>query len=148
MIVDLSPRVLDRAWSFVLLFSLTLGLRFRPRAMVSLDDPAGFCAHRPARCWCCRSRKIATMARITRTSVLEILVPRIRPHRPRNGWSEFGASARAQESALPIATVIRLKLGKSAQRDGDRRIIFTIRGIGNLLNQTGSKAATTSWCRR
>ncbi|KPP91336.1 MAG: peptide/nickel transport system permease protein [Rhodobacteraceae bacterium HLUCCA08] len=133
MIVDLMPSFWT-ALVFLLLFSLTLGW-FPASGMVSLDDPAVFLSRIALPVLVLSVTQIATMARITRTSVLEILSEDYVRTARAMGWSEFRVLFRhaLKNAALPIATVIGLSFGNLLNGTVIVEFIFTIPGIGNLL---------------
>ncbi|PWK60278.1 ABC transporter permease [Roseicyclus mahoneyensis] len=133
MLVDLMPSFWT-ALVFLLLFSLTLGW-FPASGMVTLDDPAMFLSRIALPVLVLSVTQIATMARITRTSVLEILSEDYVRTARAMGWSEFRVLFRhaLKNAALPIATVIGLSFGNLLNGTVIVEFIFTIPGIGNLL---------------
>ncbi len=133
MLVDLMPSFWT-ALVFLLLFSLTLGL-FPASGTVSLDDPAAF-LHRIALPVLVLSvTQIATMARITRTAVLEILSEDYIRTARSMGWSELRVLFRhaLKNAALPIVTVVGLSFGSLLNGTIIVEFIFTIPGLGSLL---------------
>jgi len=133
MIVDLMPSFWT-ALVFLLLFSLTLGW-FPASGSVSLDDPAAFLLRIALPVVVLSVTQIATMARITRTAVLEILSEDYVRTARAMGWSEFRVLFRhaLKNAALPIVTVIGLSFGNLLNGTVIVEFIFTIPGIGNLL---------------
>jgi peptide/nickel transport system permease protein len=133
MLVDLMPSFWT-ALVFLLLFSLTLGW-FPASGAVTLDDPAAFLARIALPVLVLSVTQVATMARITRTSVLEILSEDYVRTARAMGWSEFRVLFRhaLKNAALPIATVIGLSFGNLLNGTVIVEFIFTIPGIGNLL---------------
>ncbi len=133
MIIDLMPSFWT-ALVFLLLFSLTLGW-FPASGMVTLDDPAAFLSRIALPVLVLSVTQVATMARITRTSVLEILNEDYVRTARAMGWSEFRVLFRhaLKNAALPIATVVGLSFGNLLNGTVIVEFIFTIPGIGNLL---------------
>lgn len=133
MIVDLMPSFWT-ALVFLLLFSLTLGW-FPASGAVTLDDPAAFLARIALPVLVLSVTQVATMARITRTAVLEILSEDYVRTARAMGWSEFRVLFRhaLKNAALPIVTVIGLSFGNLLNGTVIVEFIFTIPGIGNLL---------------
>lgn len=133
MLVDLMPSFWT-ALVFLLLFSLTLGW-FPASGTVSLDDPAAFLSRIALPVLVLSVSQVATMARITRTSVLEILSEDYVRTARAMGWSEFRVLFRhaLKNAALPIVTVIGLSFGNLLNGTVIVEFIFTIPGIGNLL---------------
>lgn len=133
MIVDLMPSFWT-ALVFLLLFSLTLGW-FPASGPVTLDDPAAFLSRIALPVLVLSVTQVATMARITRTAVLEILSEDYVRTARAMGWSEFRVLFRhaLKNAALPIVTVIGLSFGNLLNGTVIVEFIFTIPGIGNLL---------------
>jgi peptide/nickel transport system permease protein len=133
MIVDLMPSFWT-ALVFLLFFSLTLGW-FPASGMVTLDEPGMFLSRIALPVLVLSVTQIATMARITRTSVLEILSEDYVRTARAMGWSEFRVLFRhaLKNAALPIVTVIGLSFGNLLNGTVIVEFIFTIPGIGNLL---------------
>ncbi|MDP2357550.1 MAG: ABC transporter permease [Beijerinckiaceae bacterium] len=133
MLVDLMPSFWT-ALVFLLLFSLTLGL-FPASGTVSLDEPVAF-LHRIALPVLVLSvTQIATMARITRTAVLEVLSEDYIRTARSMGWSELRVLFRhaLKNAALPIVTVVGLSFGSLLNGTIIVEFIFTIPGLGSLL---------------
>jgi peptide/nickel transport system permease protein len=133
MLVDLMPSFWT-ALVFLLLFSLTLGW-FPASGTVSLDEPGAF-LHRIALPVLVLSvTQIATMARITRTAVLEVLSEDYIRTARSMGWSELRVLFRhaLKNAALPIVTVIGLSFGSLLNGTIIVEFIFTIPGLGSLL---------------
>ena len=133
MVVDLMPSFWT-ALVFLLLFSLVLGW-FPASGLVSFDDPGQFLLRIGLPILVLSVTQVATMARITRTSVLEVLgEDYIRTARSL-GWSELRVLFRhgLTNAALPIVTVIGLSFGNLLNGTVIVEYIFTIPGIGTLL---------------
>lgn len=133
MLVDLMPSFWT-ALVFLLLFSLTLGW-FPASGTVSLDEPGAF-LHRIALPVLVLSvTQIATMARITRTAVLEVLSEDYIRTARSMGWSELRVLFRhaLKNAALPIVTVVGLSFGSLLNGTIIVEFIFTIPGLGSLL---------------
>lgn len=133
MVVDLMPSFWT-ALVFLLLFSLTLGW-FPASGAVNFDDPVAFLSRIALPVLVLSVTQVATMARITRTSVLEILNEDYVRTARALGWSEFRVLFRhaLKNAALPIVTVIGLSFGNLLNGTVIVEFIFTIPGIGNLL---------------
>lgn len=133
MVLDLMPSF----WTglvFLLLFSLTLGL-FPASGTVSLENPGHFLQRIALPVMVLSVTQVATMARITRTAVLEVLgEDYIRTARSL-GWSEIRVLFRhaLKNAALPIVTVIGLSFGSLLNGTVIVEFIFNIPGIGSLL---------------
>lgn len=133
MVLDLMPSF----WTglvFLLLFSLTLRW-FPASGTISLDDPVGFLRRIALPVLVLSIAQIATMARITRTAVLEVLgEDYIRTARSL-GWSELRVLFRhaLKNAALPIITIIGLSFGNLLNGTVIVEFIFNIPGIGSLL---------------
>ncbi len=133
MLVDLMPSFWT-ALVFLLLFSLTLGW-FPASGTVSLEEPGAF-LHRIALPVLVLSvTQIATMARITRTAVLEVLSEDYIRTARSMGWSELRVLFRhaLKNAALPIVTVVGLSFGSLLNGTIIVEFIFTIPGLGSLL---------------
>jgi peptide/nickel transport system permease protein len=133
MVVDLMPSFWT-ALVFLLLFSLTLGW-FPASGAVSFDDPQQFLLRIALPVLVLSVTQVATMARITRTAVLEVLNEDYVRTARAMGWSEFRVLFRhaLKNAALPIVTVIGLSFGNLLNGTVIVEFIFTIPGIGNLL---------------
>ena len=133
MVVDLMPSF----WTglvFLLLFSLTLQW-FPASGTVSFEDPAAFLRRIALPVLVLAVTQVATMARITRTAVLEVLgEDYIRTARSL-GWSELRVLFRhaLKNASLPIVTVIGLSFGNLLNGTVIVEFIFNIPGIGSLL---------------
>ncbi|MFM1814968.1 MAG: hypothetical protein RLZ98_1663, partial [Pseudomonadota bacterium] len=133
MLVDLMPSF----WTslvFLLFFSLTLGL-FPASGPVDISDPAKFLQRIALPILVLSLSQIATIARITRTSVLEVLgEDYIRTARSM-GWSELRVLFRhgLRNAALPIITVVGLSFGNLLNGTVIVEFIFTIPGLGSML---------------
>ena len=133
MLVDLMPSFWT-ALVFLLLFSLTLGW-FPASGTVSLEEPVAF-LHRIALPVLVLSvTQVATMARITRTAVLEVLSEDYIRTARSMGWSELRVLFRhaLKNAALPIVTVVGLSFGSLLNGTIIVEFIFTIPGLGSLL---------------
>lgn len=133
MVLDLMPSF----WTglvFLLIFSLTLGW-FPASGLVTWDDPWGLIQRIALPVMVLSVTQVATMARITRTSVLEILNEDYVRTARSLGWSELEVVFRhaLKNAALPIATVIGLSFGNLLNGTVIVEFIFTIPGVGNLL---------------
>lgn len=133
MILDLMPSFWT-ALVFLLLFSLTLGW-FPASGMVSWDDPWALMQRIALPVLVLSVTQVATMARITRTSVLEILSEDYVRTARSMGWSELRVLFRhaLRNAALPIVTVIGLSFGNLLNGTVIVEFIFTLPGVGNLL---------------
>lgn len=133
MVLDLMPSFWT-ALVFLLLFSLTLRL-FPASGDVTLDDPGRFLQRIALPVLVLALTQIATLARITRTAVLEVLgEDYIRTARSL-GWSELTVLFRhaLKNAALPIVTVVGLTFGGLLNGTVIVEFIFNIPGIGSLL---------------
>lgn len=133
MIVDLMPSFWT-ALVFLLIFSLTLGW-FPASGQLNWDDPWALVQRLALPVMVLSITQIATMARITRTSVLEVLSEDYVRTARSLGWSELQVLFRhaLKNAALPIATVIGLSFGNLLNGTVIVEFIFTIPGVGNLL---------------
>ena len=133
MVLDLMPSF----WTSLvclLVFSLVLGW-FPASGTVSLDDPAQLLRRVILPIVVLSMAQIATMARITRTSVLEVLNEDYVRTARSMGWSELRVLFRhaLKNAALPIVTVVGLSFGNLLNGTVIVEFIFTLPGIGNLL---------------
>ncbi len=133
MILDLMPSFWT-ALVFLLLFSLTLGW-FPASGMVTWEEPWSLIQRIALPVLVLSVTQVATMARITRTSVLEILSEDYVRTARSLGWSELRVLFRhaLKNAALPIVTVIGLSFGNLLNGTVIVEFIFTIPGVGNLL---------------
>lgn len=133
MLVDLMPSFWT-ALVFLLFFSLTLGL-FPASGTVSFEDPAAFIQRIALPVLVLSVTQIATMARITRTAVLEVLSEDYIRTARSMGWSELRVLFRhaLKNAALPIVTVVGLSFGSLLNGTIIVEFIFTIPGLGSLL---------------
>jgi peptide/nickel transport system permease protein len=133
MVLDLMPSF----WTglvFLLFFSLTLRW-FPASGTVSFDDPGAFLSRIALPVLVLSVTQLATMARISRTAVLEVLgEDYIRTARSL-GWSELRVLFRhaLKNAALPIVTVVGLSFGSLLNGTVIVEFIFNIPGIGSLL---------------
>lgn len=133
MVLDLMPSF----WTglvFLLFFSLTLRW-FPASGTVSFEDPAAFLSRIALPVLVLSVTQLATMARISRTAVLEVLgEDYIRTARSL-GWSELRVLFRhaLKNAALPIVTVVGLSFGSLLNGTVIVEFIFNIPGIGSLL---------------
>lgn len=133
MVLDLMPGF----WTglvFLLFFSLKLRW-FPASGDVNIADPASFLQRIALPVLVLSVTQIATMARITRTAVLEVLgEDYIRTARSL-GWSELRVLFRhaLKNAALPIVTVVGLSFGSLLNGTVIVEFIFNIPGIGSLL---------------
>jgi peptide/nickel transport system permease protein len=133
MLIDLMPSF----WTslvLLLLFSLTLGW-LPASGEVSWEDPVRLAQRIALPVLVLSVTQIATMARITRTSVLEVLSEDYVRTARSLGWSELRVLFRhaLKNAALPIATVVGLSFGNLLNGTVIVEFIFTIPGVGNLL---------------
>lgn len=133
MIADLMPSFWT-ALVFLLIFSLSLGW-FPASGQVSFEDPAAYIRRIALPVLVLSLTQVATMARITRTSVLEVLSEDYVRTARSLGWSELRVLFRhaLRNAALPIVTVIGLSFGNLLNGTVIVEFIFTIPGIGTLL---------------
>lgn len=133
MVADLMPSFWT-ALVFLLIFSLSLGW-FPASGQVSFEDPAAFIRRIALPVLVLSLTQVATMARITRTSVLEVLSEDYVRTARSLGWSELRVLFRhaLRNAALPIVTVIGLSFGNLLNGTVIVEFIFTIPGIGTLL---------------
>ncbi len=133
MVLDLMPPF----WTSLvclLIFSLTLGW-FPASGTVSLEDPVTLLRRIALPVLVLSMAQVATLARITRTSVLEVLNEDYVRTARSMGWSELRVLFRhaLKNAALPIVTVIGLSFGNLLNGTVIVEFIFTLPGIGNLL---------------
>ncbi|WFE73650.1 ABC transporter permease [Roseinatronobacter sp. S2] len=133
MVLDLMPSFWT-ALVFLLIFSLTLGW-FPASGTVSFDAPMDFLKRIALPVLVLSVTQMATMARITRTAVLEVLSEYYVRTARAMGWSEMRVLFRhaLKNASLPIVTVIGLSFGNLLNGTVIVEFIFTIPGIGNLL---------------
>lgn len=133
MLVDLMPSFWT-ALVFLLFFSLTLGL-FPASGTVSLEEPGAFLQRIALPVLVLAVSQVATMARITRTAVLEVLSEDYIRTARSMGWSELRVLFRhaLKNAALPIVTVVGLSFGSLLNGTIIVEFIFTIPGLGSLL---------------
>ncbi len=133
MVLDLMPSFWT-ALVFLLIFSLTLGW-FPASGTISFDSPVDYLKRIALPVLVLSVTQLATMARITRTAVLEVLSEDYVRTARAMGWSEMRVLFRhaLKNAALPIVTVIGLSFGNLLNGTVIVEFIFTIPGIGNLL---------------
>ncbi len=133
MVLDLMPSFWT-ALVFLLIFSLTLGW-FPASGSVSFDNPMEYLKRIALPVLVLSVTQVATMARITRTAVLEVLSEDYVRTARAMGWSEMRVLFRhaLKNAALPIVTVIGLSFGNLLNGTVIVEFIFTLPGIGNLL---------------
>jgi peptide/nickel transport system permease protein len=133
MLLDLMPSFWT-ALVFLLFFSLTLGL-FPASGTVSFADPETYLKRIALPVLVLSVTQVATMARITRTSVLEVLSEDYIRTARSLGWSELRVLFRhaLKNAALPIVTVIGMSFGSLLNGTVIVEFIFTIPGLGSLL---------------
>lgn len=133
MVLDLMPSF----WTglvFLLFFSLVLKV-FPASGDVDIRDPASVVRRLALPVLVLSVTQIATLARITRTAVLEVLgEDYIRTARSL-GWSEMRVLFRhaLKNAALPIVTVVGLSFGSLLNGTVIVEFIFNVPGIGSLL---------------
>lgn len=133
MILDLMPSFWT-ALLFLLLLSLSLGW-FPASGEVSIEDPEMYLRRIALPVLVLSLNQVAAIARITRTSVLEILSEDYVRTARSLGWSDLRVLFRhaLRNAALPIVTVIGLSFGNLLNGTIIVETIFTIPGIGTLL---------------
>ncbi len=133
MLIDLMPSFWT-ALVLLLFFSLWLGV-LPASGDVNIGDPGQYLRRIALPVIVLSLTQVATLARITRTSVLEVLgEDYIRTARSL-GWSELQVLFRhaLKNAALPIVTVIGLSFGSLLNGTVIVEFIFTVPGLGNLL---------------
>jgi len=133
MVVDLMPTFWT-ALLLLLLLSLGLGL-FPASGKVTLDDPELLLKRIAIPIIVMSLSQIATLARITRTAVLEVLNEDYVRTARSLGMSEIVVVFRhaLKNAALPIVTVVGLSFGNLLNGTVIVEFIFTLPGIGTLL---------------
>lgn len=133
MIVDLMPAFWT-ALILLLFLSLTLGL-FPASGVVNFDDPILLLKRIAIPIIVLSITQVATLARITRTSVLEVLNEDYVRTARSLGMSEIKVVFRhaLKNAALPIVTVVGLSFGNLLNGTVIVEFIFSIPGIGTLL---------------
>lgn len=133
MLVDLMPSFWT-ALVLLLFFSLTLGW-FPASGSVSFEEPGAFLRRIALPVIVLSITQVATMARITRTAVLEVLSEDYIRTARSMGWSELRVLFRhaLKNAALPIVTVVGLSFGSLLNGTIIVEFIFTIPGLGSLL---------------
>lgn len=133
MLADLMPGFWT-ALVFLLLFSLTLGW-FPASGSVSFDEPLIYLKRIALPVLVLSVTQMATMARITRTAVLEVLSEDYIRTARSMGWSEVRVLFRhaLKNAALPIVTIVGLSFGSLLNGTVIVEFIFTIPGLGSLL---------------
>ncbi len=133
MVVDLMPTFWT-ALLLLLLLSLGLGL-FPASGKVTLEDPELLLKRIAIPIIVMSLSQIATLARITRTAVLEVLSEDYVRTARSLGMSEIAVVFRhaLKNAALPIVTVVGLSFGNLLNGTVIVEFIFTLPGIGTLL---------------
>jgi peptide/nickel transport system permease protein len=133
MVIDLMPPFWT-ALVLLLIFSLTLGW-FPASGQLDWNNPMGVAARLALPIIVLSLSQVATLARITRTAVLEVLNEDYVRTARSLGWSELRVLFRhaLKNAALPIATVVGLSFGNLLGGTVIVEFIFTIPGVGNLL---------------
>jgi peptide/nickel transport system permease protein len=133
MVIDLMPSF----WTaLVLLLVFSLGLGWFPASgQLDWSDPWGIALRLALPVIVLSLSQVATLARITRTAVLEVLNEDYVRTARSLGWSELRVLFRhaLKNAALPIATVVGLSFGNLLGGTVIVEFIFTIPGVGNLL---------------
>ncbi|MGG1601214.1 ABC transporter permease [Paenibacillus naphthalenovorans] len=133
MVVDLMPSF----WTALLLMLfLSLNLRLFPASgTISFDDPVMFFMRVAMPILVLALTQIATLARITRTAVLEVLNEDYVRTARAMGTSEIIVVFRhaLKNAMLPIITVVGLSFGNLLNGTVIVEFIFSIPGIGSLL---------------
>ncbi|MGK2229725.1 ABC transporter permease [Devosia sp.] len=133
MLLDLMPSFWT-ALVLLLVFSLTLGW-FPASGQLNWDDPWGIVLRLALPVVVLSLSQVATLSRITRTAVLEVLNEDYVRTARSMGWSELRVLFRhaLKNAALPIVTVVGLSFGNLLGGTVIVEFIFTIPGVGNLL---------------
>ena len=133
MVIDLMPPF----WTaLVLLLVFSLGLGWFPASgQLDWSDPWGIVLRLALPVIVLSLSQVATLARITRTAVLEVLNEDYVRTARSLGWSELRVLFRhaLKNAALPIATVVGLSFGNLLGGTVIVEFIFTVPGVGNLL---------------
>ena len=133
MLVDLMPAF----WTALLLMLLlSLGLGWLPTSgAISMDDPVLLLKRIALPVIVLAITQVATLARITRTSVLEVLNEDYVRTARSLGLSEMLVVFRhaLKNAMLPIVTVVGLSFGNLLNGTVIVEFIFSIPGIGSLL---------------
>jgi peptide/nickel transport system permease protein len=133
MVIDLMPAF----WTaLVLLLVFSLGLGWFPASgQLDWSDPWRIALRLALPVIVLSLSQVATLARITRTAVLEVLNEDYVRTARSLGWSELRVLFRhaLRNAALPIATVVGLSFGNLLGGTVIVEFIFTIPGVGNLL---------------
>jgi peptide/nickel transport system permease protein len=133
MVIDLMPSFWT-ALVLLLIFSLALGW-FPASGQLDWNDPWRVASRLALPVIVLSLSQVATLARITRTAVLEVLNEDYVRTARSLGWSELQVLFRhaLKNAALPIATVVGLSFGNLLGGTVIVEFIFTIPGVGNLL---------------
>jgi peptide/nickel transport system permease protein len=133
MVIDLMPSFWT-ALVLLLIFSLALGW-FPASGQLNWNNPSGVAARLALPVIVLSLSQVATLARITRTAVLEVLSEDYVRTARSLGWSELQVLFRhaLKNAALPIATVVGLSFGNLLGGTDIVEFIFTIPGVRNLL---------------
>lgn len=133
MVIDLMPPF----WTaLVLLLVFSLGLGWFPASgQLNWNDPWSITLRLALPVIVLSLSQVATLARITRTAVLDVLNEDYVRTARSLGWSELRVLFRhaLKNAALPIATVVGLSFGNLLGGTVIVEFIFTIPGVGNLL---------------
>jgi peptide/nickel transport system permease protein len=133
MVVDLMPSF----WmALILMLVLSLQLNLLPASgPVSFDEPAALIKRLALPILVLAITQVATLARITRTSVLEVLNEDYVRTARSMGMSEIVVVFRhaLKNAMLPIITVVGLSFGQLLNGTVIVEFIFSIPGIGSLL---------------
>ena len=133
MVIDLMPTF----WtSILLMLTLSLSLGWFPASgAVNLEDPGQLLLRIAIPVIVLSITQVATLARITRTSVLEVLNEDYVRTARSLGASEIHVVFRhaLRNAALPIVTVIGLSFGNLLNGTVIVEFIFSLPGIGTLL---------------
>lgn len=133
MVIDLMPPFWT-ALVLLLIFSLGLGW-FPASGQLNWNDPWSITLRLALPVIVLSLSQVATLARITRTAVLDVLNEDYVRTARSLGWSELRVLFRhaLKNAALPIATVVGLSFGNLLGGTVIVEFIFTIPGVGNLL---------------
>jgi peptide/nickel transport system permease protein len=133
MVIDLMPSF----WTaLVLLLVFSLGLGWFPASgQLDWSNPWSIALRLALPIIVLSLTQVATLARITRTAVLEVLNEDYVRTARSLGWSELRVLFRhaLKNAALPIVTVVGLSFGNLLGGTVIVEFIFTIPGVGNLL---------------
>lgn len=133
MVIDLMPPFWT-ALVLLLIFSLGLGW-FPASGQLNWNEPGSLVLRLALPVIVLSLSQVATLARITRTAVLDVLNEDYVRTARSLGWSELRVLFRhaLKNAALPIITVVGLSFGNLLGGTVIVEFIFTLPGMGNLL---------------